>query len=376
MQYYCGALQGEAHYNICINCDMTLTCNCQDWDGAGQLGDLRRQTFEEIFRGKKAQFFRERLLKGKFPIPLCRYCMELKEAREDKDKYLSGFEIPAYIMVENTCLCNFNCLHCARKLVMNARRQHRMSLEDIKIVADILKKHSMALVHYFSLGEPFLSPTILLELKTIRGLNPLIEIYTSTNGAMLDGPDKIEAALMMDWIFVSLNGIDNDTVRKYQRGGNFDKSFRNMKQLIEERNRKKQEKPKIEWKYVVFNHNDKPWHINRAIELAREANFDSISFWQGESPILRSAAFQKSAFFRQIGKPSWQGREIDFRFEQFVKEKFLTLLGREPEPEVLDSCCEDLRLGLCAPRQFVINLVDSDEFKVRFKMDLVPGASC
>ena len=36
--YYCNALQGNYNYNICINSDMTISCNCQDYDGAGQLG--------------------------------------------------------------------------------------------------------------------------------------------------------------------------------------------------------------------------------------------------------------------------------------------------------------------------------------------------
>jgi len=37
--YYCKALSGLSSYNICINCDLTVSCNCQDYDGSGQIGE-------------------------------------------------------------------------------------------------------------------------------------------------------------------------------------------------------------------------------------------------------------------------------------------------------------------------------------------------
>jgi hypothetical protein len=48
---------------------MTISCNCQDFDGRGHIGDLRPHTFEEIFRGGKAQQFRETLARGEFSAP-------------------------------------------------------------------------------------------------------------------------------------------------------------------------------------------------------------------------------------------------------------------------------------------------------------------
>src|SRR6185369_8473121 len=42
-RFYCGALSGESEYNITINCDGTLTCNCHDYNGSGYLGDLNQQ---------------------------------------------------------------------------------------------------------------------------------------------------------------------------------------------------------------------------------------------------------------------------------------------------------------------------------------------
>ncbi|MGC3960319.1 MAG: hypothetical protein QM813_21050 [Verrucomicrobiota bacterium] len=47
--YTCGALDGVSEYNITINSDQTVACNCQDYEGLGQIGDLKKNTFEEVF---------------------------------------------------------------------------------------------------------------------------------------------------------------------------------------------------------------------------------------------------------------------------------------------------------------------------------------
>ena len=47
-KYDCVALASESEYNISINSELTVLCNCQDYDGSGHLGDLRKNSFEEI----------------------------------------------------------------------------------------------------------------------------------------------------------------------------------------------------------------------------------------------------------------------------------------------------------------------------------------
>src|SRR5262245_40122563 len=59
-RFYCRALSGESEYNLTINCDLTVSCNCQDYDGSGHLGNLEKNSFEEIYYGPVAQEFREK----------------------------------------------------------------------------------------------------------------------------------------------------------------------------------------------------------------------------------------------------------------------------------------------------------------------------
>jgi hypothetical protein len=72
--YYCSTLAGQEDYNLTVNSDLTVSCTCQDYDGSGHIGDLRKNTFEEIYFGPVAQRFRDELAKGKIPIPTCVRC--------------------------------------------------------------------------------------------------------------------------------------------------------------------------------------------------------------------------------------------------------------------------------------------------------------
>ncbi len=117
--YYCNALQGRSDYNICINSDLTVSCNCQDYDGAGRIGDLKYQTFSDIYYGEIANRFREKLLDGIFPISVCEGCAELHQLNEKDLPLIRDVSIPKNgIMIENTVQCNLKCLSCQRDTLL------------------------------------------------------------------------------------------------------------------------------------------------------------------------------------------------------------------------------------------------------------------
>lgn len=320
--YYCKALNGESNYNICINADMTVSCNCWDYEGNGHLGDLNNQTLEQIFHGKVAQSFRKKLVKGWFPIPECARCCELEQIdKRDAGHYLTNYRVPHQgIMIENTALCNLKCTHCNRDNLMKTRKKMSMSLEDMEKVAKTVRNYQIKTIFFHNLGEPFLSKTVFDEMSIIRKYNPQVRVYTSTNGLLLNSARKREAALMIDHIFFSIDGSSQELVTKYQVGGDFEKSYRNMKELVDFRNSKKATVPVVDWKYVVFSWNDGEDAIGRAIELAKEAGVDIISFWGGVGdPSEMSQRFLHDPYFLRLGEKSWKGREIDFREHSYSR---------------------------------------------------------
>jgi len=319
--YYCKALSGESNYNISINSDMTVSCNCQDYYGSGHIGDLNVQTLEEIFHGERAQLFRKRLARGLFATPICPDCRELQRVhRRDAEYFMTNYQLPrGGILVENTSRCVLKCLQCDRDSVMKIRKKMSMSLEDMEKVANTIKEYQIKTVSFHNLGEPFFSDMVYEHLRILRNCNPRLYIWTSTSGLQLDSEKKREAALLADHILFSIDGSSQEQVNKYQVGGDFARSYSNMKKLAGVRNARNAALPVIVWKYVVFRWNDSVDAVERAISLARDSGIDVISFEPGTgAPSHVSHRYFNDPYFQRLGQPSCDGREIDFRKEQGI----------------------------------------------------------
>jgi MoaA/NifB/PqqE/SkfB family radical SAM enzyme len=159
-------------------------------------------------------------------------------------------------------------------------------------------------------------------MRIIREDNPRIKIHISTNGALVKGREKQDAALLCDYIQFSIDGSAQDELAKYQRRGDFAQAYANMAELVRYRDEKGQMNPIIEWKYVVFSWNDSEEQISRAVDMAKKANVDIISFFRGTGPrIIRSRKYLNAPYFNAIPMHDWRGRVIDFRTNgRFDKE--------------------------------------------------------
>jgi MoaA/NifB/PqqE/SkfB family radical SAM enzyme len=315
--YYCGALHGESEYNITINSDRTVSCNCQDYEGVGHIGDLRQSSFEEIFHGPVAQRFRDELARGKMPIPTCARCGDLKRlpARGAKPPEI---RLPVRgMLLENTVRCNVDCTGCARGNAAEIRvgKQLQMPLAEMEQMADLMARLKMKQIFYLNLGEPFLSPTIYQELPLLRRKNPDCRIVTSTNGILLDTDAKREAALNFSHILFSVHGISDAMCEKYMHRGSFTRAYAAMKELAAYRDARGLTQPILEWKYLLFNWNDHPKFLERAIEMARAAKLDFISFWPTNNPFYGISWRYRLGLLNRFGVKCWKGLELDLRPE-------------------------------------------------------------
>lgn len=314
-RFYCSALAGESDYNLCINSDMTVSCNCEDYDSSGQIGDLMYNSLEEVFASPKAKHFRHSMTSGRLPILKCASCSDLREATPEQAlHHKENWKICTRgIMVENTVVCPYQCAACYRKLILGNRRSTHMTHDDLRKIAATIREYGIRSVSFFSLGEPFAVHDVSDQLRILLQVNPDLSVGISTNGLLLNTVNKLDAALLANHILFSIDGIDDHTMNKYQRGASFSKAYNNMKQLVEHRSKKGGSTPVIEWKYLLFNWNDREEMILQAIELAKHAGVDTISFWPTKSPFYGiSWRYYCTPFFRSLGESSWKGREIHF----------------------------------------------------------------
>jgi uncharacterized Fe-S cluster-containing radical SAM superfamily protein len=325
-RYYCAALAGESEYNLTINCDLTLSCSCQDYDGSGHLGDLNKNSFQEVYFGPKAKQFRAELAQGKLPIMACTRCNDLRRTPKSTVKLEPELyagpkpHLPNHgMLLENTVRCNIDCIGCDRQSAARTRSTKQMDLDKLSKMADLVHELGLTSLYYLNLGEPFLSPNIGKEMPILRAKNPNTRIVISTNGIILNNDMKREAALYASHIFFSIAGINDEMLKKYENYGNFEKAYANMKALAEYRNSRGLSKPILEWKYLLFNWNDRRKTIERAIEMAKAASVDAISFWPTNNPFFGSSYRYRLGMLNKVGVKTWKGREVDLRSAEKAK---------------------------------------------------------
>jgi len=311
-KYYCQALAGESEYNITINSDLTVSCSCQDCDGTGHLGSLRNNSFEEIFFGFVAGKFRRDLGVGKLPIPTCARCGDLRRLKKDETPPKPRLPYRG-MLLENTVICNVDCIGCARMRAVNVRTQKTMPLAELSQMADLAARLGMQRIFYLNLGEPFLSPRICQELPLLRAKNPNAYIRVSTNGILLNTDAKREAALNLSDIQFSVHGISDAICAKYMKRGSFEKAFEAMRKMVIFRDTRGLKMPILEWKYLLFNWNDHAETIRRAIEMAGKIGMDIISFWPTLKPLYGVSWRYQLGWFNEVGVKSWKGREVILR---------------------------------------------------------------
>jgi uncharacterized Fe-S cluster-containing radical SAM superfamily protein len=312
-KFYCAALIGESEYGITVNSDLTVSCSCQDYDGSGHLGDLRKNSFEQVFFGPVAQKFQAKLAKGKIPIPTCVRCGDFRRMAKGQTEPAKPRLPYRGMLLENTVICNVDCIGCARESASNIRAGKQMPLAALSQMADLAARLGMQQIFYLNLGEPFLSPNIGKELPLLREKNPNCRIVVSTNGVLLNTDAKREAALYLSHILFSVHGISNEMSEKYMLGGDFEKAYAAMRDMVAYRNARGLQQPILEWKYLLFNWNDHPKHIAKAIEMAKAIGVDIISFWPTNNPFYGVSWRYRLGLMNKIGVACWKGREIDFR---------------------------------------------------------------
>jgi hypothetical protein len=188
-----------------------------------------------------------------------------------------------------------------------------MDLQRLDQMADLVSELGLEQLFYLNLGEPFLSPNIGQELPLLRKKNPNCRIVISTNGIVLNNDMKRQAALSASHLFFSIAGIDQAMLKKYEHYGNFEKAYGNMKALVDYRNARGLSIPLIEWKYLLFNWNDRRATILKAIEMAKAAGVDAISFWPTGNPFFGLSYRYRLGALNDIGVKNWKGREVDLR---------------------------------------------------------------
>jgi len=164
---------------------------------------------------------------------------------------------PSIIQIGITNRCNLQCIICSRKFT-----DRDMSFKEFKYVIDQFSE--IKKISIVGQGENFLNKDFFNMLEYAKLKGNFVEFYD--NFCLLN--DKIIDKLINikpDIVWASLDGATKETYELIRVGSNFEIVLNNIKSLIELKEIKKINYPKINFNYVVNKYNFK--EILKFIEL-------------------------------------------------------------------------------------------------------------
>jgi Radical SAM superfamily len=264
-------------------CDGRFVCGCADPYGRRVLGDMRTTgSVSEIWKGEVASTLRRELNAGgsKF-CGDCALKLPLKKDQQAPQRPLDAGPLPSQLYIECTAACNISCNQacCAPETGISRTRQAGML--DFDLFTRVIDEAgpSLARVDFFNYGEAFLHKRALDMVEYIKSRHPHVYLYTSTNGTALteDGARRL-ARSGIDEVTFSIDGATPDSYVKYRQRGDFNKAIRNLTALMDEKRAKGLDVPFVNWRYILFTHNDSDDEMELARKTAAEIGVDRLSW--------------------------------------------------------------------------------------------------
>jgi hypothetical protein len=189
--------------------------------------------------------------------------------------------------IECTAACNISCAQavCAPETGITRTRQAGMlDFELFKRVVDEAGP-SLGRIDFFNYGEAFLHKRAIEMCEYIKSRFPHIYLYSSTNGLAFT-EDSVRRLVHsgIDEVTFSIDGATPESYAIYRQRGDFAKALRNLGAAADEKRRAGRDVPFINWRYILFTHNDSDEEMDRARALANDLGVDRLCWELTDHP--------------------------------------------------------------------------------------------
>lgn len=231
-------------------------------------GNIKEQSFDEIWNGEKANFFRNEMLSGNYLLCDLNTCNS--PARESiksiKEKYYDEtgkIKYPKSIKLSDTLECNAACITCRDNIINNIGKNEIERNRIMQIIKDI------EYLYISGSGDAFGSNYHRNLLKQVAEENKSIKFGICTNGILMTKEMCRDLGILnrIKLVSISLPGATKETYDKIVKFGNFDKVMENLKWISQDNSIDE----KI-FNFVIHQINYK--EIPEFIELGKKYNFN------------------------------------------------------------------------------------------------------
>ncbi|HXH07788.1 MAG TPA: radical SAM protein [Vicinamibacterales bacterium] len=265
---------------LVLLCDGRLVCGCADPYAKRVLGDATTATVEAVWTGPAITALRRDLNHGG-----SRFCGDcplkkpLADGEPPPQRPLDAGRLPRRLFIECTAACNISCDQACCAPETGITRTRRAGMLDFELFRRVVDETGPTLVRidFFNYGESFLHKRAIEMCEYIKSRYPHIYLYTSTNGLAFT-PEQARrlARSGIDEVTFSIDGASQQTYERYRRRGDFTRAIANLRAMMDEKRRLGLDVPFVNWRYILFVHNDSDEEMDRARRLAAEIGVDRL----------------------------------------------------------------------------------------------------
>jgi Radical SAM superfamily len=269
-------------------CDGRMVCGCADPYGKRVLGDTRNDTVSGIWTGERASGLRRDLNAG--GSKFCGDCplkLPLKKDETAPVRDLNVAPLPSRLYIECTAACNISCAQACCAPETGITRTRQAGMLDFEVFRRAIDEAGPSLVRvdFFNYGEAFLHKRAVEMCEYIKTAFPHIYLYTSTNGlAFSEEQARRLIRSGIDEVTFSIDGASPETYAQYRKRGDFDKAIRNLTAAADEKRRTGRDLPFLNWRYILFKHNDSDAEMSRARQMAADIGVDRLCWELTDHP--------------------------------------------------------------------------------------------
>ena len=263
-------------------CDGRMVCGCADPYGKRVLGDMRTASVSAIWTGGTASSLRRDIVDG--GSRFCGDCplkLPLKKDEPPPARPLDAGPLPSRLYIECTAACNISCSQACCAPETGITRTRQAGMLDYDLFTRVVDEAGPALarIDFFNYGEAFLHKRALDMVEYIKSRYPHVYLYTSTNGLALteEGARRL-ARSGIDEVTFSIDGARAESYVQYRQRGDFAKAIRNLTALADEKRARGLDVPFVNWRYILFTHNDSDEEMGLARKMAGDIGVDRLSW--------------------------------------------------------------------------------------------------
>jgi MoaA/NifB/PqqE/SkfB family radical SAM enzyme len=269
-------------------CDGRLVCGCADPYGKRVLGDVRTESVSAVWTGERASRLRLDLNDG--GSKFCGDCplkLPLGKGSPPPQRDPNVPALPSRLYIETTAACNISCEQACCAPETGITRTRQAGMLDFDLFQRVVDEAgpSLGRIDFFNYGEAFLHKRAVEMCEYIKSRFPHIYLYTSTNGLAF-GEEQVRRLVRsgIDEVTFSIDGASQDAYVKYRRRGDFQKAIGNLRIAVEEKRAGGRDVPFINWRYILFRHNDSDEEMQRARAMASEIGVDRLCWELTDHP--------------------------------------------------------------------------------------------